>query len=62
LFIYTRYRGTPPNFAGSAKTTALKHLHYFDEQQRHYTVDRLALQLERLGYRVHLEPVAATVV
>jgi len=33
---------------------------YFDERQRHYTVDRLASRLERLGYRVHLEPVAAT--
>jgi transposase len=32
---------------------------YFDERQRHYTVDRLASRLERLGYRVHLEPVAA---
>jgi transposase len=33
---------------------------YFDERRRHYTVDRLASRLERLGYRVHLEPVAAT--
>jgi transposase len=33
---------------------------YFDERQRHYTVDRLASRLERLGYRVHLEPVPAT--
>ena len=33
---------------------------YFDERQRQYTVDRLASRLERLGYRVHLEPVAAT--
>jgi transposase len=33
---------------------------YFDERQRHYTVDRLASRLERLGYRVHLEPVATT--
>ena len=32
---------------------------YFDER-RHYTVDRLASRLERLGYRVHLEPGAAT--
>ena len=33
---------------------------YFDERRRHSTVDRLASRLERLGYRVHLEPVAAT--
>jgi transposase len=33
--------------------------HYFDERRRHSTVDRLAQRLERLGYRVHLEPVAA---
>jgi hypothetical protein len=33
--------------------------HDFDERRRHYTVDRLAQRLERLGYRVHLEPVAA---
>ena len=33
---------------------------YFDERRRHYTVDRLAQRIERLGYRVHLEPVAAT--
>jgi transposase len=33
---------------------------YFDERRRHYTVDRLATRLERLGYRVHLEPVMAT--
>lgn len=32
---------------------------YFDER-RHYTVDRLAQRIERLGYRVHLEPVATT--
>ena len=32
---------------------------YFDERRRHYTVDRLASRLERLGYWVHLEPVAA---
>jgi hypothetical protein len=31
---------------------------YFDERRRHYTVDRLAQRIERLGYRVHLEPVA----
>jgi hypothetical protein len=42
------------------KATALKYLHYLDERQRYYTVDRLASQLERLGYRVPLEPVAAT--
>jgi transposase len=34
--------------------------HYFDEGRRHYTVDRLAQRIERLGYHVHLEPVAAT--
>jgi transposase len=33
---------------------------YFDERRRHYTVDRLAQRIERLGYRVHLEPVATT--
>jgi hypothetical protein len=33
---------------------------YFDERRRHYTVDRLAARLERLGYRAHLEPVMAT--
>src|SRR5262245_32837495 len=32
---------------------------YFDER-RHYTVDRLARRIEHLGYRVHLEPVAAS--
>jgi transposase len=32
---------------------------YFDERRRHYTVDRLARRIEHLGYRVHLEPVAA---
>jgi len=34
--------------------------HYFDERRRHYTVDRLAQRIERLGYQVHLEPVATT--
>jgi transposase len=33
---------------------------YFDERRRHDTVDRLAQRIERLGYRVHLEPVATT--
>ena len=33
---------------------------YFDERRRHFTVDRLATRLARLGYRVHLEPVMAT--
>ena len=33
---------------------------YFDERWRHYTVDRLAQRIERLGYRSHLEPVATT--
>jgi transposase len=33
---------------------------YCDERRRHDTVDRLAQRIERLGYRVHLEPVAAT--
>jgi hypothetical protein len=32
---------------------------YFDERRRHSTVDRLARRIEHLGYRVHLEPVAA---
>ena len=32
---------------------------YCDER-RHYAVDRLAQRIERLGYRVHLKPVAAT--
>ena len=32
---------------------------YFDERRRHYTVDRLLSRIEHLGYRVHLEPVAA---
>jgi len=31
-----------------------------DERRRHSTVDRLAQRIERLGYRVHLEPVATT--
>ena len=31
----------------------------FDERRRHYTVDRLLSRIEHLGYRVHLEPVAA---
>jgi hypothetical protein len=34
--------------------------HCFDGRQRHYTVDRLAQRIERLGYRVHLEPVVET--
>jgi transposase len=33
---------------------------YFDERRRHYTVDRLARRIEHLGYRVQLEPVAAS--
>jgi transposase len=33
---------------------------YFDEQRRHHLVDRLTRRLERLGYRVSLEPVPAT--
>jgi hypothetical protein len=33
---------------------------YFDERWRHYTADRLAQRIERLGYRSHLEPVATT--
>jgi len=33
---------------------------YFDERRRHYTVDRLAQRIERLGYRVHLEPIVTT--
>jgi len=35
---------------------------YFDEQRRHYTVDRLARRIEHLGYRVSLEPVVAPAV
>ena len=33
---------------------------YFDERRRQFTVDRLTRRIERLGYRVHLEPVAAS--
>jgi transposase len=33
---------------------------YFDDQRRHQLVDRLARRLERLGYRVSLEPVSVT--
>ena len=29
---------------------------YFDEQQRHYLVDRLTRRIAQLGYEVHLEP------
>jgi transposase len=32
---------------------------YCDERRRHDTVDRLLSWIEHLGYRVHLEPVAA---
>ena len=32
---------------------------YCDERRRHYPVDRLARRIEHLGYRAHLEPVAA---
>ena len=31
---------------------------YFDERRRQFTVDRLTRRIERLGYQVHLEPVA----
>ena len=31
---------------------------YFDERRRQFSVDRLTRRIERLGYRVHLEPVA----
>jgi transposase len=34
--------------------------HYFDERRRHHLVDQLTRRIERLGYRVTLEPVAAT--
>jgi transposase len=34
---------------------------YFDDQRRHQLVDRLTRRLERLGYRVSLEPVSVTV-
>jgi transposase len=33
--------------------------HYFDQQRQHHLVDRLTRRIERLGYRVHLEPVPA---
>ena len=33
---------------------------YFDERRRQCTVDRLTRRMERLGYRVHLAPVAAS--
>jgi transposase len=36
--------------------------HYFDERRRQFTVDRLTRRIERLGYRVHLEPVAVPAV
>jgi transposase len=32
---------------------------YFDEHQREHLIDRLARRIERLGYRVTLEPVAS---
>jgi transposase len=32
---------------------------YFDEHRRHHLVDRLARRIERLGYRVSLQPVTA---
>ena len=32
---------------------------YFDERRRPFTVDRLTRRIQHLGYRVHLEPVAA---
>lgn len=35
---------------------------YFDERRRQFTVDRLTRRIEHLGYRVHLEPVAAPTV
>src|SRR5262244_3826740 len=34
---------------------------YFDERRRQFTIDRLTRRIARLGYRVHLEPVAASV-
>ena len=33
---------------------------YFDERRWQFTIDRLTRRIERLGYRVHLEPVAAS--
>lgn len=33
---------------------------YFDQRDRHHTSKRLVARLERLGYRVNLEPTAAT--
>ena len=32
---------------------------YFAERRRQFTVDWLTQRIEHLGYRVHLEPVAA---
>jgi hypothetical protein len=32
----------------------------FDERRRQFTVDRLTRRIEHLGYRGHLEPVAAS--
>jgi hypothetical protein len=32
---------------------------YFDERRRHYMVERLTARIEHVGYRVHLEPMAA---
>jgi transposase len=34
--------------------------HYFDEQRRDHLIDRLTRRIQRLGYRVHLEPVQAS--
>src|SRR5262249_53011907 len=34
---------------------------YFDERRRQFTVDRLTRRIEHLSYRVHLEPVTASV-
>jgi transposase len=36
-------------------------VNYFDERRREFIVDRLTRRIERLGYRVHLEPVAVSV-
>jgi transposase len=33
---------------------------YFDERDRHHTSQRLVARLERLGYRVNLQPTTAT--
>jgi transposase len=48
---YMRSRNTPYYELGTN--------YYFDERRWQFTVDRLTRRIEHLGYRVHLEPVAA---